>query len=684
MDGDVPHVVHKLFVEGVTLQAPGPLGSVTIRFTPGVDVLYGLNGAGKSRILDSLLSTLGARYRGVGGIAHLALGTEASWEVHDPTDVFDELPWWQESLMAEATEAATRLEPPASSPWMERSDVDWFTSLVASPTWDRLVQSHLDPDLAARVTWAIVSQGRFALELTGVQEWGLLACARADMASGEDRFLLSAIELALADPNPESTFSGHPEAAEVFERILDWDGAVKQPQALLNHDWAPVPLLHTGMSIAASDSDYGSSLLGVVSESAVPDLNQQSSEDLLRFMETEFLTSHITEPRSDGWLKRVPEEANRVFRNLLTDAPTLKLELRSPHDRSMGAPALHWWVGDPTGARVELEALSTAQRRWSTLAIQLAIAASFEDPAGPDETDRLLVLDEPEAALHATAQRFLAQGIGEIAPDLQVIVASHSAAFLDNSHFRLHHVHRGRSGETQLTHLVGDQLQSAERLGLAPSDLFQHIRLFIVVEGRHDEVILRASIGDQLDGIGAKVVPMGGATQLSPVLDSRLIFDYTDAKVLFVIDNLDTQVAAIWKRALDAANSGESLAGRSTLEELKRDGEQGFLRNFGIRAIEQGQIERVDLFGLAKPDILEYLPPSALVPKASGRDWEQLRAQSGTKTGTAFKKWLREKLDFVDNDAVLAAAASLLDPVPQDFCDLVSKADRIARDPWWR
>jgi len=100
---------------------------------------------------------------------------------------------------------------------------------------------------------------------------------------------------------------------------------------------------------------------------------------------------------------------------------------------------------------------------------------------------------------------------------------------------------------------------------------------------------------------------------------------------------------------------------REALEELNREGEQGFLRNFGIRAVELGQIGRIDLFGLSRPDILDYLPASSVVPNAAGRGWAELRADSGSKTGTAFKRWLSANLDFSGDDSVLKDAVSQLD-----------------------
>ncbi len=202
-------------------------------------------------------------------------------------------------------------------------------------------------------------------------------------------------------------------------------------------------------------------------------------------------------------------------------------------------------------------------------------------------------------ALHTSAQLFLATGIGQFDPTLQVVVSSHSPAFLDHRDFRLHHVHRGRDGRTEATPLEVSELATARSLGMAPADLFQHIRVFMVVESRHDERILGACIGDRLHGLGALIVPMSGGTQLAAVLGSRLIFDWTDARVLVVLDNIETATQQVWNQALREAMAGSIGVARTTLEQgLKKDGEQGFLRNFGIRAVDRGRWERERLWAI--------------------------------------------------------------------------------------
>jgi hypothetical protein len=48
-------------VLGVTVQGPAPLGRIHLELSPDLSVLYGLNGSGKTRVLDGVVAALGGR-----------------------------------------------------------------------------------------------------------------------------------------------------------------------------------------------------------------------------------------------------------------------------------------------------------------------------------------------------------------------------------------------------------------------------------------------------------------------------------------------------------------------------------------------------------------------------------------------------------------------------------------------
>lgn len=121
------------------------------------------------------MNTLGAGDGGVGGVVHLRL-KDVFGEAEDVPDASQtedgaewpgEMPFWYLELFLRAISAVSGLDTPESCQWVTDPEVDWFTYLVASAAWSRLVRSRLDAELAARVVWTTVSQGRFALELIG-------------------------------------------------------------------------------------------------------------------------------------------------------------------------------------------------------------------------------------------------------------------------------------------------------------------------------------------------------------------------------------------------------------------------------------------------------------------------------------------------------------------------------------
>ena len=166
---------------GATLQHPGPLSSVDVRFQSGVDVLYGLNGVGKTRVLRSLLFTLGAdpefqREAGAptGGTIHAAIRKPSARPLL-------ELPWWHHQLV-EAAEAKAR-EVPArpNSPWLEPR-IERLTSALGSIVYgliagyaerELLFKRSGTPDVnvLAKWAWAITSQGYLSLEAVDPGRW---------------------------------------------------------------------------------------------------------------------------------------------------------------------------------------------------------------------------------------------------------------------------------------------------------------------------------------------------------------------------------------------------------------------------------------------------------------------------------------------------------------------------------
>jgi len=111
----------------------------------------------------------------------------------------------------------------------------------------------------------------------------------------------------------------------------------------------------------------------------------------------------------DAWrlLRRRSSRANEILADVLQDPPRLVL-LPRPRIEWFDQPMIHWQAMDRwSRKRVALEELSKAQARWARFAIKLAKWDTSHD--GP----AIVVLDEPEAALHPAAAETMVQGLAK-------------------------------------------------------------------------------------------------------------------------------------------------------------------------------------------------------------------------------------------------------------------------------
>src|SRR5262249_29518355 len=154
--------------------------------------------------------------------------------------------------------------------------------------------------------------------------------------------------------------------------------------------------------------------------------------------------------------------------------------------------------------------LSHAQSRWAVLSIRLGLAKLV------GSIRSVIVIDEPERALHRRAERRLAYALREMANEfaVPVIVATHSPAFLEDRRATLHHVSRDTYGWTVTSPVPKQLLSHIEDLGLDVADLLQFCRVILLVEGQHELVIFRTLFGDRLAAAGIELFSVRGARSL--------------------------------------------------------------------------------------------------------------------------------------------------------------------------
>ena len=338
-------------------------------------------------------------------------------------------------------------------------------------------------------------------------------------------------------------------------------------------------------------------------------------------------------------------------------------------DELLGSENAEEYVNAKIKIRLETVAEADPQR---------AVAEHFQRfPQVP----MVLLIDEPEAGLHRTAERGVVDLLRDIAAqqDTPILVATHSPEFLRNRHVRSFVVERD---EKQCV-IIDDSFkligETAGLYGLSRLDVLHFYDTILLVEGRHDEIVLEAMLGEELHDVRALVVPLHGGRLLPDAADARILQDFTDHRIVAMVDNVDPEP---FKRLLAVARQitpGDCAAfdrsADEVLEGLKAN-EVTFVRRLLRRAFEVGRLERYIPYALRKPDILEYLPPR---PFRLDRSWEDLRVEFATQNKVKrFKRWLELSKGANFDDECVFEACRQMDSVPSDFLDLL---DLLARPP---
>lgn len=402
------------------------------------------------------------------------------------------------------------------------------------------------------------------------------------------------------------------------------------------------------------------------------------------------LTGEPTLPIADSmeeWVRAVESDANAILAGLLQDGPELSLSLRLPHEWVLSEPLE--WVSSRGRVSVPISALSTAERRWAQIAVKRALDRVPKEPEDSGRLDDfwpprslryrpadLIMIDEPETALHRAAERHMAAGLdGMTVLGPQVVVATHSPELLNRPEARLVHVRRALDGATTANQMVDTNLEaSVAELGMLPSDLIGMYRVFLLVEGEHDEIVVRALLGEVLDSARVKIIPMRGGSKLPSTIESRVLFDMTDAHVVAMLDNVKAgDIETVWQQAEErylTADAAAAIAYLSTQFKDRKGEEFRWIGEWLSRALNLGVGERLTPFGLAEADIIEYLPVELLAPKAEGKSWADLRAEFESQKNKNFKDWLGRKYKADTSVDNIKRAAAALTEVPGEFISL--------------
>jgi hypothetical protein len=639
-----------------------PLGETWVDLTSPNHVFYGLNGAGKTSVLDSLRDALMGRMGGGQILTRIPFTDErlgnAISEAISMMLIGDDL--------ADADEAHRDfLDAQRDNLWSEftrrHTRRDWS---VDGSRFDALDWNPLLEELAASQTWLFtpvgVESGRWSTS-------PVILC-EPDGAWSEH---LEALMLLNAD-------DGGPILRDLGVDLLWWEVPIGAPVGIVgtmverftaHKEWQP--WWPFGQVIA----DEGTDERGLTRQHLLihPADRWGSRPDAVQ------RDTHLTSRVAD-----IQQRANVLLSDMLADAPALYLDLGEDGDWFAGRSCT-WtatrFEGDPP---MPLDRLSSAERRWTSIAVSLALAGALNALHGIEgSATTWLLLDEPERGLHRTAEAQMATGIaGAAGRGLRSVLATHSPELLDTGMAEVNFVRR-RSHNRPGTVVPMSAFDGVrEELGLNPSDMLRRIRGIALVEGEHDVEVLTGTIGSELERLGVTLIPTRGAARLKTVVDSRFLFEFTDAVLFPILDDLSGPIAELWDRMVAArrtAPASEVITQlRDSLKNLPGKGHE-FLEQFLSASLKSGTYERIQPLGIPQTDVLMCLPVSAFIPSA--KSWRQVRDDATRSRGgdepseTAFKEFLKKNhgVDLSEENIRRVASAH---PAHPDIKALLAAIDQ--------
>jgi predicted ATPase len=621
----------------VTLFGGPPVDAVRVDLQHGLTVLYGANGAGKTTVLDGVASAFTGVRRPHGGEAYLRCRLVRHHSLYDMTMLLGIAELARRAAMADTPtedhDAEAQLHWDDAWTYWQDPPEERFTPGEDDQHHDTIVDQLLDDiqQLGGKTSPAddlnlmLVSAGS-----PDKPEWLVYVSRTFD----ESRFPPDIRNAHLAKLLTDETISF---------AVLDLDrfGASGFGTWTLRTRYIG-RLAATGATrVIRSNDRFAPSATTLARLEQVLEIGH---EPLIEHCDSEtFQLGEFAEEKLD----RMAADATSFFRRMVDTDSALKFSVRHPSAWATWGFG-EWKVEERNGVRIPVERQGSAHQRWAKFAIEMSMFS------GRHDWPVVLLLDEPESALHPAAQAHLVRGLAfdddfnELPGNLMtyfILAATHSPAILNAANANMIHVHR-ESGRVRLDPIRGmshvDEL--VDRLGVTRADALLMTKCFVLVEGEHDELVLRGLLGDELDRRRARIVTMRGAKKVAATLDIEVLAQYSDARLLLVIDRLGKRGSDCWKDAQGEFAKKDLDASARALHRLERlpGGEGQWLAEAGLAAMKAGKLDQIGLVGLERRDILEYLPVDAFVPGATS--WKALRdehARSGERGD--FKDWLRSR-----------------------------------------
>ncbi|MBY6313605.1 MULTISPECIES: AAA family ATPase [Nocardiaceae] len=684
-----------------------------------MSALYGLNGSGKTSVLQSArtaltgghgahagaLNDLHIRVTDVGRNRSNSFLDELSTfidesvsrvygEVFSPGSI-DDAGWYT----GDGGRSDTDLYFVGDDPGRNSADLSFpdklkkFIELYAVK--NRLIGRHID------LLESVASHCRLTLKATGDGTWSVWIAGRPDDArqiSEHFENLELIVEKYLRDPAPP-------------DQIVEWEtDMIQEVQAALLYfirpaalgrkmevhsdlpRWLQVPLVHLG------DGFSTAAVVTINEKSTVDDLDQHT----LQVLKSAILQHDANAESASGKDSKIFEEieevigqvedrANTFLSALLPGSAQLRFNLRN-HEGLLFGLRPCWEFNLPVSGQLTrrpVKHLSKAQLRWALASVSIALAEFSDRPV-------VFLCDEPEAGLHRLAERALARGLVDISSlnSLNIVAATHSPQILDQPEISKVLITRepktGAIRNRRLSLDFSGNLVSAligTDAGLSFGDILQLMRVAVVVEGLHDEIVFGRLLQPQLDAAHAGLFPIRGASRLRSLAEARLLFLATDAKILVVVDNVqNSELASMWSEITVAAASGDLELARIEVARMATLGkdEGKFLGELATAALEFGTLDRIEVFGLSQPDVICYLPTAAVLG-TSAPPWSEIILEWTAKMNNKPSniKGFLKKSGFLPqdphevDDLVVSAAESAASSIEFLNPEIVALGERI-------
>jgi len=378
---------------------------------------------------------------------------------------------------------------------------------------------------------------------------------------------------------------------------------------------------------------------------------------------------------ADRTAREWSERASKLLSSVLPGSPELTC---------VSGNAVDWLRGDGPkwllGGR-PLEDASKAQLRW----VSLVIGAVTDGPSD------VLLIDEPESGLHRTAERAVSSALSTVGFADVVIAATHSPLLIDEPGAHLLRI----SAEQGAVSWKDEYYDQHLELGILKSDVLANVRLFLLVEGEHEKVVFDVLFGSRLRALGVRIIAMRGGAAVSGIIDSQFLFTCTDATIMVLLDNVSAEsVQLTWGAARAHAQRGELEGAREEVLQWSRQDpamkgrsdERAWLSELMTAALSSGEHERVEVHGLAEPDLIYYVPSESFV---GNRPWSVVKekysqyvaecAEKGKKP-LSLKPWIEKTYsrDATSPEAFRSAAACMDRGVlPSDITELMQHLEKV-------